>query len=106
MSFRTELERAVKEKHLENNKKETRQENLGESCDMKAEKETFLKVGVINNRYILRRDKKETGRKIPLDLASRRSDICNENCFRGGVGAEARFTIRFTNEYKAGKPSE
>lgn len=71
MSLRTELEWAVKEKNLEENEKETREENLGRELGMKAEKETFLKAGVINNRYVLRGDKKVTGRKIPLDLASR-----------------------------------
>lgn len=60
MSLRTELEWAVKEKHLEENEKETREENLGRELCMKAEKETFLKVGVINNHYVLRGDKKDT----------------------------------------------
>lgn len=40
MSLRTELEWAFKEKHLEENEKETREENLGRELCMKAEKET------------------------------------------------------------------
>ena len=57
---------------LETEKERPSEENLGRQQYHKAEEKMFLKPGVINNYYILRRDfkKKDTGSKIPSDLAN------------------------------------